>query len=137
MWGGGHRRRLHSSSTNSSRYPPLEAKKDGLDVSTPSIVVLASSNISGCSGNLLVITSSTIFIIGLSWGGTVYPWSSAHVVATLALGIAGFIVFLVYEAKWAVNPIVSRTTRVLNLPILTAINQVPISILSNRSSLSG
>ncbi|KAJ8096181.1 hypothetical protein PM082_000089 [Marasmius tenuissimus] len=70
-------------------------------------------------GNLLIITSATVFIIGLSWGGATYPWSSAHVVATLVVGFVGFIVFLVYEAKWAANPI------------------VPISILSNRSSVSG
>ncbi|KAK1218774.1 hypothetical protein PQX77_018519 [Marasmius sp. AFHP31] len=70
-------------------------------------------------GNFLIITSTTVFIIGLSWGGATYPWSSAHVVTTLVVGLVGFVVFLVYEAKWAANPI------------------VPISILSNRSSLSG
>ncbi|KAJ8089892.1 hypothetical protein PM082_018470 [Marasmius tenuissimus] len=70
-------------------------------------------------GNLLIISSTSVFVIGLSWGGATYPWSSAHVVTTLVVGLVGFVVFLLYEAKWAANPI------------------VPISILSNRSSLSG
>ncbi|KAL0580346.1 hypothetical protein V5O48_001683 [Marasmius crinis-equi] len=71
------------------------------------------------SGNFLVISSTTIFTIGLSWGGAVYPWSSTHVLATLIVGFIGFVAFFVYEAKWAVNPI------------------VPISLLSNISSVSG
>ncbi|KAL0572510.1 hypothetical protein V5O48_009452 [Marasmius crinis-equi] len=70
-------------------------------------------------GNFLIISSTTVFIIGLSWAGVVYSWSSAHVLTTLLIGFAGFVLFLVYEAKWAVNPI------------------VPISLLSNISSLSG
>ncbi|KAL0056701.1 hypothetical protein AAF712_016693 [Marasmius tenuissimus] len=70
-------------------------------------------------GNFLIIASTTVFIIGLSWGGAAYSWSSAQVLTTLIVGFLGFGVFLVYEAKWAVNPI------------------VPVSILSNRSSMSG
>ena len=45
--------------------------------------------------------------------------------------------FLVYEAKWALNPIVSGDLGLqlgVDLDIRT---QVPIAILSNRSSLSG
>ncbi|KAL0566658.1 hypothetical protein V5O48_015343, partial [Marasmius crinis-equi] len=70
-------------------------------------------------GNFLVIASSVVFIIGLSWGGSVYPWSSFRVIATLTAGFFGFIFFLIYEANWASNPI------------------VPFSLLSNRSSVSG
>ncbi|KAL0570472.1 hypothetical protein V5O48_011487 [Marasmius crinis-equi] len=70
-------------------------------------------------GNLLVISSTTAVVIGLSWGGVVYSWSSSHVLSTLIVGFVGFVLFFVHQAKWAANPI------------------IPITILSNRSSVSG
>ncbi|ESK82646.1 mfs multidrug transporter [Moniliophthora roreri MCA 2997] len=70
-------------------------------------------------GNFLVISSTTSVVIGLTWGGVVYPWSSARVLIPLILGLCGLVFFGIYEALWAANPI------------------LPISILSNISSVSG
>ncbi|KAG6916588.1 hypothetical protein DXG01_006238 [Tephrocybe rancida] len=70
-------------------------------------------------GNLLVIVSTTCIVISITWGGVVYSWSSARVLVPLILGLVGLLLFLVYEARVAKNPI------------------VPFDILSNRTSFSG
>jgi hypothetical protein len=43
------------------------------------------------SGGLLV------FLMGLSWGGSYYPWNSAHVIATIVVGFLTLVVFILYE----------------------------------------
>ena len=77
-----------------------------------------SSN-NGLSGNFLIISSSSAVVIGLTWGGVQYTWTSAKVLAPLVVGLVGMVLFVLYEAKVAKNPI------------------VPPFLLSNRTSLSG
>jgi hypothetical protein len=40
-----------------------------------------------------------IFLMGLSWGGVVYDWSSAKVIAPMVLGLVTLVVFIGYEWK--------------------------------------
>ena len=48
-------------------------------------------------GGIVLFTGGLIlFLLGLSWGGTLYPWSSAHVIATLVVGILTLIGFVFY-----------------------------------------
>jgi hypothetical protein len=35
--------------------------------------------------------------MGLSWGGTVHPWKSGHVIGCVVTGIVSLAVFVVYE----------------------------------------
>jgi hypothetical protein len=35
--------------------------------------------------------------MGLSWGGSYYPWHSAHVIATIVVGFSALIAFVLYE----------------------------------------
>lgn len=37
-----------------------------------------------------------VFLIGLSWGSGTYQWSSAHVIATVVVGAAALVVFVLY-----------------------------------------
>ncbi|KAJ9638512.1 hypothetical protein H2204_004282 [Knufia peltigerae] len=37
------------------------------------------------------------FLLGLSWGGSAYPWKSARVIATLVVGGATLIIFVIFE----------------------------------------
>ncbi|KAI0259681.1 iron permease [Gloeopeniophorella convolvens] len=63
-------------------------------------------------GNALVMSSTTSVVIGLTWGGIQYPWSSARVLVPLVLGISGLCAFLVYElvfCKAPKMPIVLKT----------------------------
>ncbi|KAJ6476037.1 Mfs1.2 [Mycena vitilis] len=70
-------------------------------------------------GNGLIISSTSSAIIGLTWGGVQYSWSSAQVLVPIILGLCGIIGFFVYETRVAAYPL------------------VPYALLSNRTSLSG
>lgn len=71
------------------------------------------------SGNGLVIVSTTITIVALTWAGVEHPWKSYQVLVPLILGILGTLVFFYYEAKYAKDPV------------------VPWQLVSNRTSFFG
>ncbi|KAK8071442.1 hypothetical protein PG997_011645 [Apiospora hydei] len=48
-------------------------------------------------GLFLFCAGMTLFLVGLSWGGTTYPWRSAPVLATLIVGIVVLVAFGFYE----------------------------------------
>ena len=60
-----------------------------------------------CRGNILVIGSTTSVVIGLTWGGVRYPWSSAPVLSPLVIGLIVLGVFIIYEIYFCKPPIVS------------------------------
>lgn len=43
------------------------------------------------SGGLL------IFLMGVSWSGSYYPWKSAHVIATIVVGFLSLVAFVLHE----------------------------------------
>jgi MFS family permease len=49
-------------------------------------------------GTGLFIAGIVLFLMGLSWGGSVYPWKSAHVIATIVIGGIVLIAFGLYES---------------------------------------
>lgn len=48
-------------------------------------------------GLVLFVGGLLIFLIGLSWGGSVHPWRSAQVIALIVCGGCVLIVFVIYE----------------------------------------
>lgn len=48
-------------------------------------------------GFVLFVGGLTTFLIGLSWGGSVYPWTSSHVIATIVVSGLALIAFVLYE----------------------------------------
>ncbi|KAJ7840764.1 iron permease [Mycena leptocephala] len=70
-------------------------------------------------GNLLVVASSTSFLLGLTWGGIRFPWGSAQVLAPLIIGAFGLAAVVLYEAKVPAEP------------------TIPWRVLSNRTTVSG
>ena len=58
-------------------------------------------------GNILVTGSTTSVVIGLTWGGVQYPWSSARVLSPLIIGLVGLGVFVIYEIYYCKPPVVS------------------------------
>ncbi|KAJ7201832.1 iron permease [Mycena pura] len=70
-------------------------------------------------GNALVAASSTSVMIGLTWGGIQFPWSSPQILTTLILGCLGLVGFLWYEFTIAKSPI------------------VPKGLLATRTAISG
>ncbi|KAL5119952.1 hypothetical protein ACEQ8H_002050 [Pleosporales sp. CAS-2024a] len=48
-------------------------------------------------GIFLFIAGIVLFLIGVSWGGQVYPWKSAHVICPIVIGIVTLVSFGLYE----------------------------------------
>ncbi|PGH00780.1 hypothetical protein AJ80_09119 [Polytolypa hystricis UAMH7299] len=48
-------------------------------------------------GLILYTGGLLIFLMGLSWGGTVHPWDSADVIATLVIGFMAIVAFICWE----------------------------------------
>ncbi|KAH8649279.1 trichothecene efflux pump [Xylariales sp. PMI_506] len=49
-------------------------------------------------GIFLFIAGCVLLLVGLSWGGTIYPWASAEVLCTLLIGFATLAGFVVYDS---------------------------------------
>lgn len=50
-------------------------------------------------GGIFLLTAGLVlFLIGLNWGGSAYPWASAQVLCTLIIGLAVIVAFGFYEA---------------------------------------
>ena len=55
-------------------------------------------------GSALFIASTTSFLIGLTWGGSQYPWSSWRTLLPIIVGAAGLVAMVVWERSWASKP---------------------------------
>ncbi|KAH9993179.1 major facilitator superfamily domain-containing protein [Russula vinacea] len=62
-------------------------------------------------GNFLVTGSTTSVVIGLTWGGVQYPWSSGRVLSPLVIGLIGLVVFIIYEIYFIKPPVVPIVLR--------------------------
>ncbi|KAH9886044.1 iron permease [Cubamyces lactineus] len=70
-------------------------------------------------GNIIIIGSATSCIIALTWAGVSYSWSSAQVLVSLIIGVAGLGLAFVYDAYMAPFPV------------------IPATIIKNRTSIAG
>lgn len=48
-------------------------------------------------GIFLSSAGFVVFLLGLSWGGVVYPWASAGPIAAIVLGFATLVAFVLWE----------------------------------------
>jgi hypothetical protein len=48
-------------------------------------------------GCLLFTAGLLLFVMGLSWGASLYPWKSGHVIGTIVAGSLSLIAFFLYE----------------------------------------
>lgn len=55
-------------------------------------------------GTVWFVASATSLLIGLSWGGVLYPWNSWRTLLPLLVGIAGFVLVVYWELRVAVEP---------------------------------
>lgn len=70
------------------------------------------------SGNAIFIGAIVSVLLGLTWGGTVYDWSTFHIVVPIVLGFAGMLLFTAFE--WT--------------PRLCPEPSFPRKVVSNRTS---
>jgi MFS family permease len=57
-------------------------------------------------GAFLLTASTTSFLMPVSWGGVLFPWSSFCTLVPLILGIAGLLAFIFYELLKAECPLI-------------------------------
>lgn len=57
-------------------------------------------------GVLLALGGTSVFLLGLTWGGGEYPWDSVHVLSTLVVGFIASAAFVVWQWKGARVPLV-------------------------------
>ncbi|OJD20558.1 hypothetical protein ACJ73_08108 [Blastomyces percursus] len=56
-------------------------------------------------GTVLFIGSTTSFLIPVTWGGVMYEWDSWRTLVPLLVGFVGLIVTMIYEYRFAYDPI--------------------------------
>lgn len=57
-------------------------------------------------GVLLLTASATSFLLAVSWGNVMFPWSSWRTIVPLVLGTVGLTSFVLYEATVPPDPII-------------------------------
>ncbi|KAK8115550.1 hypothetical protein PG984_012052 [Apiospora sp. TS-2023a] len=83
------------------------------------------------AGNFLLVAATVSVLIALTWAGSVYPWSSYHILVPFILGLAGLVGFFFLEGSaWVVEPVMplrlfaNRTSAVIyaNTFIISMLN---------------
>lgn len=57
-------------------------------------------------GIFLALGGTAVLLLGLNWGGGQYTWDSAHVIATIIVGCAVSVAFVLWEWKGTSSPLV-------------------------------
>ncbi|KAI4671774.1 uncharacterized protein J4E78_000270 [Alternaria triticimaculans] len=73
-------------------------------------------------GAFLALAGSALLVLALTWAGGEYAWGSAHVIATLVVGIAVSAVFVAWQWKGTSVPLIPMTiftSKVVNGAALT------------------
>ncbi|KAF3045188.1 hypothetical protein E8E12_010498 [Didymella heteroderae] len=73
-------------------------------------------------GVVLALAGSTLLVLALTWAGGEYAWSSAHVVATLVVGIATMAGFVLWQWQGTKVPLVTLNifaSKLVNGAVLT------------------
>lgn len=88
-----------------------------LKLQTPKTPVLAGIRAIDWVGSLAIAGGIVMFLLGLQFGGTSHPWSSAIVIGLIAGGAVTLILFGLIEWNFAHHPIIPMHlfTRVTNL----------------------
>jgi len=53
------------------------------------------------AGAAILIAAAVPLLLGFSWGGTTYPWSSATIIGLFAFSVAAWVVFVLFENRVA------------------------------------
>jgi len=76
-----------------------------LDIHNPRTPFIAGMRAIDWIGTALVVGGTVMFLMGMNFGGTTYPWNSATVICLIIFGILTLIAFAIYEWKWAQYPL--------------------------------
>lgn len=94
-----------------------------LDLKTPRTAVWDGLKAIDWVGSLLIVGATLMFLFGLQYGGVTAPWDSAEVVCLLVFGVVMFVLFAVWEWKFARYPVMPMKlfTKLTNVASLAAV----------------
>ncbi|OTB06155.1 hypothetical protein M426DRAFT_9971 [Hypoxylon sp. CI-4A] len=77
-----------------------------LNLEVPKTPILAGIRAIDWVGSLALVGGLLMFLLGLEFGGTVYPWDSVTVICLLVFGVATVMLFVAVERYFSQYPIV-------------------------------
>ncbi|KAF4636418.1 hypothetical protein G7Y89_g1658 [Cudoniella acicularis] len=89
-----------------------------LNLETPRTPIIAGLKTLDLFGSLLIVGGTIVFLLGLEFGGVIFPWNSATVICLIIFGLILLSLFFVWEWKFAKYPL------------------IPMQILTNRSNVA-
>jgi EmrB/QacA subfamily drug resistance transporter len=89
-----------------------------LDLKTPRTPIIEGLKAIDWVGSVTIVGGTLMFLFGLQYGGATAPWDSAEVLCLIIFGIVTWIIFGIWEWRFAKYPI------------------MPMSIFSGRSRLA-
>ncbi|KAJ2451996.1 hypothetical protein EV183_003237 [Coemansia sp. RSA 2336] len=87
-------------------------------------------------GALMLVAGLMLLLLGLNWGGRVYPWVSPVVIICLTVGLLLLGVFIFVEGKLALEPIIDARLFIirnisLSIPIEICVGAVFLNVIFN------
>jgi EmrB/QacA subfamily drug resistance transporter len=76
-----------------------------LDVKTPRTPIMDGFKAIDWVGSATIVGGTLMFLFGLQYGGVTAPWDSALVICLLVFGVVTWVLFLIWEWKFAIYPI--------------------------------
>jgi EmrB/QacA subfamily drug resistance transporter len=76
-----------------------------LDVKTPRTPIMDGFKAIDWVGSATIVGGTLMFLFGLQYGGVTAPWDSALVICLLVFGVVAWVLFLIWEWKFAIYPI--------------------------------
>nr|POF20006.1 mfs-type transporter [Quercus suber] len=94
-----------------------------LDIKTPRTAILEGLKAIDWVGSLIVVGATLMFLFGLQYGGETAPWDSAEVICLIVFGVVAFVLFALWEVKYAIFPVMpmklfSKWTNVATLAVV-------------------
>ncbi|KAF2860518.1 putative major facilitator superfamily transporter [Piedraia hortae CBS 480.64] len=77
-----------------------------LDVRTPRTPILQGLLAIDWIGCLAVVGATLMLLFGLQYGGVSHPWTSATVLCLIISGLLTFLLFTIWESRFARNPVI-------------------------------
>jgi EmrB/QacA subfamily drug resistance transporter len=92
-----------------------------LDVKTPRTPIMDGFKAIDWVGSATIVGGTLMFLFGLQYGGVTAPWDSALVICLLVFGVVTWVLFLIWEWKFAIYPIMrifSSVSKVATLGVV-------------------
>lgn len=76
-----------------------------LDLKTPRTPIIEGLKAIDWVGSVTIVGGTLMFLFGLQYGGATAPWDSAEVICLIVFGVVVWIIFGIWEWRFAIYPI--------------------------------